>query len=75
MNQTQLPIPNPNDWLTVTDTASLLQVARSTVYVMVNDGRLTPYRIGTMTVFWRPEVEALRGALALARPRSIVEPL
>lgn len=70
MKQTEaLPLPNPGDWCDAKEAAALLLVSRSTLYAMVRDGRLTDYQIGTIRVFWRPEILEVSAALRRVRAR------
>lgn len=64
MNGTQtLPLPNPGDWATWAYTQQVLKVSRQSVVRMVNDGRLTQYRMaGGHPMFWLPEVRELAAA-------------
>lgn len=39
------PPPNPKEWLTVDETAQLLDTSRKTIAKMIQDGRLTEYRL------------------------------
>lgn len=70
MNQTPaLPLPNPRDWCDAKEAAALLLVSRSTLYAMLRDGRLGDYQIGTIRVFWRPEILEVSAALRRTRAR------
>lgn len=69
----QLPIPNPDDWLTRNAAAEILGVDPATVTRMVTAGRLTAYcpRGGNgeqrPTLYWLPEVRTLAEARRIAR--------
>ena len=62
MQQT-LHLPNPQDWADARQAMMLLNVARPTLYAMVRDGRVGDYKIGTMRVFWRPDLEEVAAAM------------
>lgn len=42
--------------------AEILDVHRSTLYVLIERGTLAKHKIGAVTVFWRPDLERLREA-------------
>jgi hypothetical protein len=64
----QLPLANPEDWTDTAGAACLLGRSRPTVYDMVDRGLLTRHKIGTLSLFWVPEVVEISKALArLAR--------
>lgn len=63
MNQSTLPIPNPDAWCTGAHAARMLGVTRQTINRMRLTGRLTQYHTrGGMPMFWVAEVEQLRDA-------------
>ncbi len=64
INRQKLPIPNPHDWLTVTQAAELAGCARSTLYLLAKDGTVPSYTIGSARVFWRAHIEELTVARA-----------
>jgi hypothetical protein len=76
MNQPQLPIPNPADWMTRAAAAFALGVDPATVSRMVADGILTARRpVGGPAenpplILWRAEVEELSAARARAMRRA-----
>lgn len=70
VNQMELPMPNPEQWLDTNQTAEALGRRRATVYDMVERGVLTRYRIGALSVFWRPEVTEVAAALRRLEVRS-----
>jgi hypothetical protein len=43
--------------------AQLLNRSRSTVSEMAARGLITPYRVGAVVLYWRPEVERIAAAL------------
>jgi excisionase family DNA binding protein len=49
-----------------TQAARLLLVSRTHIYKLIGRGVITPYKIGALTVFWRPQlleaIEARRRA-------------
>lgn len=57
-----MPAPEPFAayFLDGAQAAALLGVNRGTIYPLIERGTLTRYKIGKLTVFWRPEVERLR---------------
>lgn len=65
-------LPNPHEWMGVEQARASLGVDRSTLYVMIADGRLGNHHIGPHRVFWAPEVHQLADALRMvrARPRA-----
>ena len=56
------------DLLTTKEVQDLLRVDRTTIYRMLNDGRLTGIKIGQQWRFARPEVEALLAGRPPAEP-------
>lgn len=60
------PAPEPfaEMFLDGRDAARLLGMNRTSIYALIDRGVITPYKIGVLTVFWRPEVEAVRAARA-----------
>lgn len=42
--------------------SALLGINRTHIYHLIKRGSVTPYKIGTYTVFWRPAIEQLRDA-------------
>jgi excisionase family DNA binding protein len=59
------------DLLTTTQVQDLLQVDRTTIYRMVESGRLPAIRVGKQWRFSRPEIERWLGtAASLARPTA-----
>lgn len=67
--QPQLTLPNPDDWMDVGQALAALRINRSTLYLMIKDGRLGDYRIGVSRVFWRTEIKELAAALERVRVR------
>jgi excisionase family DNA binding protein len=69
MKDTQLALrmPNPEDWTDATTAVKLTGLSRSTIYEMVNDGRLTAYRIGAHRLFWVDDVKKLADAVKVVR--------
>jgi excisionase family DNA binding protein len=69
MNYQTLPLPNPEDWITVYGAAPILRTSVRTVVRMVQDGRLTGYRIAgapdrpASRILWRPQVVELAEAM------------
>ena len=59
------------DLLTTTQVQDLLQVDRTTIYRMVESGRLPAIRVGKQWRFSRPEIERWLGtAASLVRPTA-----
>lgn len=54
-----------------TEATTMLGISRTHIYKMIDRGVITPYRIGALTVFWRPAIEQLHRARAqwYGRPR------
>jgi len=59
-----------DDLLTTKQVEDLLQVDRTTIYRMLNDGRLTGIKVGQQWRFMRSEIDALLGI----EPQTKVEP-
>jgi excisionase family DNA binding protein len=51
---------NPNELLSVNQTAELLDVSVVTVYAMIKRGELHPLFVAERTCFHKPDVEALK---------------
>jgi excisionase family DNA binding protein len=63
MTQLELKIPNPNDWCDAELASEVLGRSKATVYDMSKRGVLTAYRVGRITLWWRPQVEKVSLAL------------
>jgi len=63
-------IPNPEDWLDAEGVATVLNRSRATVYSMAERGVITPYFIGGLKLYWRPEVQTIAEALRKLAARS-----
>lgn len=77
--QSQLPLPNPEDWVTIEGAARILHRSKAQVIRYVADQRLVGYRLyGSRDrlaerVLWRADVEKFRDAQqVIARP-GVVE--
>lgn len=71
MNQQQaLPLPNPNDWVTITGAAHFLGVHRRTIERMIERETLTGYRMWGAAdeqvpqMIWKPELMQVKSARA-----------
>jgi hypothetical protein len=69
MEQTKLPLPNPGDWYDAEMAIAALGVSRATFYVMISDGRVVAYPIGTQRLYWKPAIDDLAIALTKTKPR------
>lgn len=66
-----LPLPNPQDWMSVNAAAQLLHVGKPHVYRMIRDGLLTGYPVAgsNIILLWATEVQDLAAArLRAGRP-------
>jgi excisionase family DNA binding protein len=66
-SQMALRIPNPEDFVDVSQAVKITGLSRSTIYQMVREGRLKGHTIGAHTVFWRDDVAELARAVQLVR--------
>lgn len=60
--QTQLPVPNPQDWCSSPQAAKIIGVSVQTLYTLFRQGLLHDYTIGSVRVWWRPEIEEVAAA-------------
>jgi hypothetical protein len=69
MQQTRLPIPNPEDWTDAYGAAAIMQVDPSTV-LRTPETVLTRYQLGVAqrVLYWVPQVRAVAAARCLIRP-------
>jgi excisionase family DNA binding protein len=49
------------DWIGTLEAANLLAVTQRAVYLLVDEGKLTPAKVGRVLRFRRSDVETLRG--------------
>lgn len=72
MTRTDMPVPNPHDWLTIAGAAFLLGVSARTIARMLDAGQLSTFRPladrpgAGPVMLWRPEVNALLSARLVA---------
>ena len=64
MNQTALPVPNPDDWLSIKAVLRALGISRSTLYAWQSEGIIRTYTVAGRPAFWRAEVDEIRQARA-----------
>jgi excisionase family DNA binding protein len=68
MKQSTLPLPNPNEWVTVSGAAHFMGVHRRTVERLIERGTLTGYRMWgapgeqVPVMVWRDELITVRNA-------------
>jgi len=79
MNEQKLPIPNPEDWVTVDGAAKLLRKSKQQVIRYMADQRIASYRIyGSRDrlaerLLWRHDVEGYADALRTVKRPGVVE--
>ena len=66
-HEMMLRLPNPQDWMTVTQAAEAIGVGRSTMYDLFEAGKLHTYAIGSITLCWRDEIDAYAAAYRLVK--------
>jgi excisionase family DNA binding protein len=70
MEQLKIEIPNPEDWCDVELAAEVLGRSRANVYDMIKRGVLKQYKVGRITMLWRPDVTKVSLALRVLETRK-----
>ena len=77
--QERLPLPNPEDWITVAGVAKMLGRSQKMVINYLADQRLASYRIQgsrdrlAERLIWRADAERFRDAVKTFRKPGVVE--
>ena len=70
--QPTLGLPNPEDWVDVPQAAEMIGVAKSTIFDLINKGKINGYKIGGVRVLWRADVKRFADAYRITRRRQII---
>lgn len=71
MNMTQptLHLPNPQDWISITQAGVLIGVSRTAIADMIKARKLKSYTIGNHRVVWKEHAREMAAARAVAGRR------